>query len=141
MRPNSVTPNGALRAENDRKRVTRWCYCGTMMSFLACGSVECPPPVAILPLRVDVTHATTGETLCDVRVTARSGDREEVLNENGECRYSGGWGPDVYDVTAEKDGFAPSTTTGVRVRDFSEECTRWEVVHVPMELTPLVREP
>jgi hypothetical protein len=102
----------------------------------ACGGEEtCSPPVWVYPLRVEVTDATTGETLCGVRVRVRSGDREEVLT--GECSYVGGWGPETYDVLADLPGYAPGTRANVRVRALGDECPSWETVRVSIALDPL----
>jgi hypothetical protein len=101
-----------------------------------CDGEPCPPPAAILPIRVEVADAVTGGTLCEARVTLRSGEREEVLWD--DCPWAGGWGPGTYDVLAELDGYAPGAKNDVVVRDLSDdECTRWETVRVRIELTPL----
>lgn len=109
-----------------------------VMLAVACGSDEqCPPPMGVNPLRVHVTDTETSAPLCDAQVTAFRADRNETLRPTGQCSYSGGWGPGVYDLTAEHDGYEPMTEFGVGVRDLSDECTRWEVVTTTMEMTPL----
>lgn len=87
------------------------------------------------PLRVEVIDASTGEALCGVRVSARSGDREALLA--GECSYAGGWGPGTYEIFAEHEGYAPTTREDVRVRELGDECSSWEIVHVSIALDPL----
>jgi hypothetical protein len=106
-------------------------------STCGCGEEECPPPVQPLAVRVTVADASTGEPLCEARVTARSASREEVLFHVAECTYGGGWGPGTYEISAEKAGFGSNTKSGIHVRSLSEKCDRFETVDVPMELTPL----
>ena len=102
----------------------------------SCDGEECAPPAGISPIRVEVADAVTGDTLCEARVTLRSGEREQVLW--GDCPWAGGWGPGTYDVLVEVDGYAPGEKNDVVVRDLSDdECTRWETVRVRIELAPL----
>jgi hypothetical protein len=109
----------------------------TAIATCGCGEEQCPPPMQPLAVRVHVADASTGEPLCEARVTARSASREEVLFHVAECTYGGGWGPGTYEVTAEKAGFESNTESGIHVRSLSEKCDRFETVDVRMELTPL----
>ena len=127
--------DGGKMAMPVAKPLRRSSYIVFSALMCACGGGVCAPPVAILPIRVEVADAVTGDTLCEARVTLRSGEREQELW--GDCPWAGGWGPGTYDVLAELDGYAPGAKNDVVVRDLSDdECTRWETVRVRIELTP-----
>jgi hypothetical protein len=95
------------------------CLAASAVLVGACsGNEQDCPPMSSLPLLVLVIDADTAESLCDVRVTASSAYRSQILVPTTQCSFMGGWGPGIYDITAEKDGYEPATEAGVVVREF-----------------------
>jgi hypothetical protein len=87
-------------------------------------------------LGVSVTHADTGQPLCDASVTASDGAYSEKLTEVA-CTYTGAYErPGSYVVRATRPGFAPAEIGPVRVAMGGGECPHVVQVKVTLPLAP-----
>jgi hypothetical protein len=109
--------------------------CSVTLAFAGCESPANPvvcTAIAVDALVITVMDGATGQRICDATVTAVEGSFSEVLRPfpaATECTYSGPTErAGVYEVRVAKAGFAPTTTSNVRV-------TRDECHVIPVRLT------
>jgi hypothetical protein len=108
-----------------------WGILGLAAALAACsGDDDCPTTAQ--SLKVTVRDSVTKEPICDAVVTVRFGGTSEEL---GGCPYQGSYhGPGAYDVTVEKSGYAPASTTILAAED--GECRTSDTLPIAVSLDP-----